>query len=854
MLLSSWLLLAMCGDARAEDPLPLDDGLALVGLIVDGEEKDAVDALVENGAFLLPLESTFAAIGAEMRDAESGKVLATPIGTIRLPADAARVEDGMDYIPQSFLEGPLNTKVRFDESSYAVVLEPPWNPGDKLKSDGKDAPDLPELEPDVVPPAAGVTSVHGDVFSYYNSQNGDATVSSQIEVNGHAGGGVWRARYSGDLEKHELAEYAWLREINENTWVALGRQQTGVHPLIDTVDMTGAQVAWSNRPEDFEQIEEVSGTLLSRTGGTGRRFVGDGPPGGRVELLIDGLVVAETLIDVNGLYKIENPLLGERRTEVELRVFEPLSDNQIDSINLTVTANRLLAPKGSVNVIAGVGAEGNFLDTNADNEMGPTGFVRARYAPFDDITLEGAAVYDPDDGLEGSIGAAVQFGRFGSAYAAAGMQDDGTTSFEGLYYGSFGKVGITARTSYRQTDGKSSDDRDDQGERADDFDHYVEASYEHSARLRFGAIARHNVDATFALPFVTWAPHPKLRLSARPNRTGEYRVEARAKPFEDVDLLVFYEGAGFARVAYNFDTELTGNSAVSFDVNYDPDEDGFGLAAGLSGSRLFGLDARWRLRAARSEMVTTASFGISHEIKPGVSVYADGGMSIYDDGREDEQFGTLGLSFDLGVANGNITAAPRRATSPRYGRLAGRIVVPDGIELTQEDIAGANVVVDGQPLGRLDASGDYWLPRIPKGAHTVRLEADTLPIDLVVDTDSLVAEVAPGAVTVANFDLAIEVGAAGRITGPDGKPVKGVPLQIVASDGEVIARGRSNMFGLFRLDGLRPGTYTLRAVGRWDGASRPVTIGTEYAFGTDMQVDKPAEPESEADEAPVTRP
>ena len=854
-MLAACLTLAVCAPVRADEPAALDDGLAIVGLIVGDKEQDAVDAFVEGGYFLLPMKATFTAVGTELRETETGRFLDTPIGTIDVPADAIREQEGEMYVVEAFLEGPLTTKVTFDEESYALIIEPPWKPGAKILRGGSgNAEDVPELVPDVVPPVAGVTSVHGDIFSNYSTQGSDPEISTQLEVNGHAAGGVWRARYAGDLNNYELAEYAWLRELNEKTWLLLGRQQVSVHPQVDSIDMTGAQIAWSNRPRDFEQIEEVSGVLLDRTGGAGRRFVGDGPPGGRVELVIDGLLIAETQIDVNGVYRIENPLLGDRRNDIELRVFEPLSDNQVDTITLTVTANRLLAPKGSINVVAGAGLEGNFLDI--DGGMGgPTGFVRARYAPFDDITLEAAAVYDPDDGIEGSVGAAAQLGKFGSVYAGAGMQDDGTMSFDGLYYGSFGKLSINARTSYRQAPDQGTNDRDDQGERADDFDHVVDVNYDYSARLRFGAIARHNVDATFVLPYVSWKPHRLLSLAARPNRAGEYRFEARAAPFKDIDLIVFYEGAGFARIAYNFETEATGSSSVSLDADYDPDKGGFGVALGLNGSRLFGLDARWRLRAARNEESNSASFGISHELKPGISVYADGGARLYDDEREADYFGKVGVSFDLGIAGGSITAAPRRSTSPRYGRLAGKIVVPDGIDLTQEDIVGANVVVDGQPVGRVNESGEYWLPRIPKGVHSVRLEADTLPIDLVVDTDTTNAKVAPGAVTVVNFGLAVEVGAAGRITGPDGKPVKDVPLQIVTQSGEVITRGKSNTFGLFRMDGLRPGTYTLRAVGRWDGAQRPVVIGTEYAFGTDLTVDTPkGDAPKAAPERPVTRP
>ena len=54
------------------------------------------------------------------------------------------------------------------------------------------------------------------------------------------------------------------------------------------------------------------------------------------------------------------------------------------------------------------------------------------------------------------------------------------------------------------------------------------------------------------------------------------------------------------------------------------------------------------------------------------------------------------------------------------------------------------------------------------------------------------------------------------------------------------------------MDGLRPGTYTLKALDIWEGASRTVEVGTEYIFGTDLEVTKPSKSEDKPET--VTQP
>jgi hypothetical protein len=59
-------------------------------------------------------------------------------------------------------------------------------------------------------------------------------------------------------------------------------------------------------------------------------------------------------------------------------------------------------------------------------------------------------------------------------------------------------------------------------------------------------------------------------------------------------------------------------------------------------------------------------------------------------------------------------------------------------------------------------------------------------------------------------------------------------------EGDVVARGVSDRFGLFRVDSVPPGTYTLRvAPDQFPDAEMPtreVVITDDFLFGQDLQL------------------
>jgi len=186
------LIILLCGAnvARAQEDAreELDEGLSILGIFVGPDEKAVTDVLLENGKFLLPAQETLDALAIRVREEDGVTFLDTPIGSIEVTGDFRREIDGIEFVSEDFLNETLSVPVRFDVEFYAIFLEPPWTGEAAEKAEAP--PDV-EIEPDVSPPIIGMTSVHGDVFTTFSDAADEIGVSTRLELNGHAFGGVW---------------------------------------------------------------------------------------------------------------------------------------------------------------------------------------------------------------------------------------------------------------------------------------------------------------------------------------------------------------------------------------------------------------------------------------------------------------------------------------------------------------------------------------------------------------------------------------------------------------------------------------------------------------------------------------
>ena len=96
----------------------------LVGVVVHGREKGSAEVVRQQDVYLLPL-ATFALLtGSRVDERGVAPRLVTSLGEVDLRAGLIEVGDVL-YLDPEFIESELATSIEFDESEFALRLNPP---------------------------------------------------------------------------------------------------------------------------------------------------------------------------------------------------------------------------------------------------------------------------------------------------------------------------------------------------------------------------------------------------------------------------------------------------------------------------------------------------------------------------------------------------------------------------------------------------------------------------------------------------------------------------------------------------------------------------------------------------------
>src|SRR5690606_19519337 len=158
--------------------------------------------------------------------------------------------------------------------------------------------------------------------NYLRRGDTDST-SASTDLGGRLGPGFWRVRHLDDFAGNsEVRDYAWVGTFDRQR-LLLGHQRVQTHSLLNSFDLTGAQYAWTNRPEALFSRNLQYGELVASRVSPIRNLRGIGPPGGTAELRIDGRPVARSIIALDGRYEfLDVEVFGGSTTRVEVAVFE----------------------------------------------------------------------------------------------------------------------------------------------------------------------------------------------------------------------------------------------------------------------------------------------------------------------------------------------------------------------------------------------------------------------------------------------------------------------------------------------------------------------------------------------------
>ncbi|HVO53765.1 MAG TPA: carboxypeptidase-like regulatory domain-containing protein [Solirubrobacterales bacterium] len=659
-------------------------------------------------------------------------------------------------------------------------------------------------------------------------------------MRGRALDGAWRFWWEDSTAGPSLVrEVAWYRAW-DRSMVLAGKQAVQTSPLLDSFDLAGAQYGWNSVRRRGEAGYFEGQQLTMRQATPIRTFRGSAPPASVVVLKLDGARVATQQVGYSGEYEfvdVQLPSRGLIVVEIEIYQRQNLTV-PIEVRRQLSTASALLLADGATTVATGGGLAGRFTSGFVGSTTGepshPGGYFFVRHGLSDWATAE-ASVETIDSHIEGSAGIVAQLSRpfLLQATLVGGGSEVG---WDAGLSGSFER-GILSVRSQSQPAGLTF-----YGVSADRWDHIAEGFYRLSSGLDLGLIVRRINDgveeADFVKPTVRWRPFSGLYLSAYPDSYGDYQANLFAQPGHNVWLAVNYATTTNAEltvgVAPTLQVGLTAEAGGGLDERYTAYLGGtwarfpgmtFKAGAITSGGRSGGLlsvnaPIGWGLLGALDYQAVPSRVSGPTSSQPRLS---------------------LSVIADLAVAGRGLVPASASGMVRGTGAVAGRLRLAAGLSLPGVSLADVNVLVDGRSRGVTGAQGTYFIGFLPEGVHTVEIDVGNLPIALVPVKSLRVARVVAGGVTRVDFELRVEFGLAGRVRDAIGTPLPGIRVELATASGEIVARGRTDGFGLYRIDEVLPGHYVVRLAK--DGVpagvvapSREVVIVDDFLFDQDLKV------------------
>ena len=816
----------------AAGPLPVyapPENRLLVGIVVHGRELATLEVL-RDGEFLLPLEEFAALAGITVEETAAGLTLITPIGRVELPRDDLVERNGVRLLPESVIESKLASPVSFDVEEFALVIDLPWSTPSELRPTAE----AQRLRPDVRPPPFSLSVLRFDGQYVDSSIAGESQFANAL-LAGRAGPGRWQVRTTTSFEgETRWQDYAWVTAQRRSLWL-VGHQRVSLHPVLPIVEVTGVQAALTNQSLSLFSRRYEPGELLPRRLRPVDSFTGTGPQAGVAELRIDGAVVARQTISLSGLWAFyEVPVRSFQHSRIEVWLYE--RHNVLVPIEVqdrTRAASAFLLPKGAWVHQGGAGYDGNLvqdvIDEREDSDW--AGFYQGRFGVTSGLTLE-TAVQSRPDRLQAMAGLVARPWRELIVSAAPAVAD-GAWGWHVELDGRRPDWYLRGFSRYHEAGFY-----DDSSHEV--YDHYLEVGNVPFPTLDVSLIGRSREEAStrteYVRPALRWNPSPALSLQARPDEYGDYIANFQYRHRDLARLSVSYQDRTYADVSmWPWDrTSVFAGAELG-----GPLADRYSLAAQyVAGGAL-------RPTILAGPLYSEGELGYqiktSAALAPGMLLrveYEDDPLPVF--GRERERRFFVGLNADLTWAQGRVMPASTRGIREDRGGIAGVVVVEQPPAGAQYTLEGLKIFVDGRAMATTTRGGRFYVGNLPEGVFEVRLDTENLPIELQPVRDAIAAQVAGGAVTRLTFTVRPEYGIAGRITNRDGQRIEGVTVEVVRGDGAVVGRGVSDRFGLYRIDQLPPGAYTVRvAAGQFPGVdlpSRELVISDDFLFGQDLQL------------------
>ncbi|MEO1377161.1 MAG: carboxypeptidase regulatory-like domain-containing protein [Cyanobacteria bacterium J06635_10] len=814
----------------------------IVGIMINGREVGTLDIIEEDNTLLIPLESLGEFGGFSVKKTNVGIEAQTPLGIVKFPPNVLKQINGLTYVSKEILQDKLNITVELNTADLTLLADLPWRGGSRRTRTTA------ELKPDFLAPGTGLSSLRQELN--ITSRSGDTDLRSSTLLGGRLAGGTWRLRLNNSFENEpNLTEYFFYRRSNQFRY-QIGRQRIGLHPLLNGLELTGLQFGYSNLPTKNFSSSSGASEILPRRSRPVQTFRGEVPPASVVQLRVGGVRVAQQQVGFNGIYEfLDVRLPVGQSNEVEILVFDRNNlRSPIDIRTVRISASDLLLKAGGNVQLGGLGFSGNliqdslFSDDDSDDDDGQlVGFYQLRQGLSNNLTFESSLQAVPDS-FQGQAGLVWRLANPVILSASVG------NSFDRVGYAAnldveLDKLEINANSQSLPQGYRNG--KDTSSERSN---HSLELKYRFGNKLNLGFIARsrdsNNESDDYILPTFSARPLSNLSLNGRPDIYGSYLFNAFFRPNRVTRLSFNTYGDSYnSDLRYN----LNNNNQLFFGTEFGNDSDArYSIGFGHNASSLSKLS--WNVGLAYSDGDVGPSAGASMQVLPGLFARLNyraipsrgGSLSGLDDGRL-----SLSLTSDMSVAGGRFTPARYSGISKERGAISGKLAIEGeskGFDLSNSIVRVYDTRNKSVGATKTDSNGNFFVGNLREGVYVIELEPEELPIELAVSKTSLVAEVAPSGVTRVDFPVRTEYGIAGKITDVSGQPLTEVSIELINNAGARVLSGTTDQFGLYRLDGIPVGKYTLRVSPEDELNSngtlpkRQVEIRNKFVYNQNLQL------------------
>ena len=813
----------------------------LVGVVINGREVGTLDIIEENNTLLIPLETLGDVGGFSVKKTNNGIEAKTPLGIVKFSPSILKQINGLTYISKEILQEKLNISLELNTADLTLLADLPWRGGSRQSLNNA------QLKPEYFAPSSGLSRLRQELN--IDTTPRDTNFQSYTLLGGRLAGGTWRLRMNNNFSNQpNLTEYFFYKRSGQFRY-QLGRQRVGLHPLLNGLDLTGAQFGYTNLPKDYFRSTFSANELLPRRSRSVQTFSGRVPPTSVVRLRVSGVTVAEQQVGFDGIYEfLDVRLPVSQSSEVEVLVFDRNNlRSPIDIRTVRINASDLLLPAGGNVQLGGLGFSGNlvqdtlFSDFNSTDEGNLVGFYQLRQGLSNNLTFEGSLQAVPDS-FQGQAGLVWRLANPVIFSASVG------NSFDKVGYSAnldvdFDKLEIIGNSQSFPEGYRTGNETD-----GEQYNHSLEFRYRFDNKLNLGFIARSRKDNSdsndYILPTFYARPFSKLSISGRPDIFGDYLLNAFFTPSRSTR---FSFNSYSDTYISNFRYDLNRNYQLSFGSEFRSNAPAR-YSVGIGHNSNSFKELSWNVGLAYSDGEVGPSAGASMQIIPGLfarlNYDAIPFRGISSGGLSDSRF-SLSLTSDMSVAGSRITPARYSGISKERGAISGKLAVEGaskGFDLGDSIVRVYNTRNENVASTRTESNGNFFLGNLREGVYVVELEPEELPIELAVSKTSLVAEVAPSGVTRVDFPVRTEYGVAGKVTDVSGQPLTEVRIELINNAGARVLSGTTDQFGLYRLDGVPVGKYTLR-VSPLDALNsnntlpkRQIVIKNQFVYNQNLQL------------------